>query len=94
MKYILNLGAILLFGCVHTPKCGNPEGARVVFDGTTTCSVRIRQVEVGSHLKIPESLKNPELALMELTWIDPVFANGQVIMGHFKLMPKSQEIKK
>lgn len=95
MKNILNCGIILLFtGCAHTPKCGYPEGAKVISEGKTTCLVRIRQVEIGSDLKIPESLKKPELTLMELTWVEPVFTSGQVIMGHFKLVPKPLELKK
>lgn len=74
--------------CAHAPRCGNLEGAKVILEGKNTCTIRIRQVEIGSELKIPESLKKPELTLLKLAWIDPVFADGQIIMGHFKLIPK------
>lgn len=89
MKFIFYFLMILVYGgCAHSPRCGNPEGAKIILEGKTSCLVRIRQVEIGSNLKVPESLKNPELAAMELSWVDPVFANGQITMGHFKLTPK------
>ncbi len=89
MKLILYFSMMVIYvGCAHSPKCGNLEGAKIILDGKTSCLVRIRQVEIGSNLKIPESLKNPELAVMELTWVDPVFIDGQITMGHFKLKPK------
>lgn len=89
MKGILALQMMLIYvGCAHSPKCGNPEGAKIIFEKRTSCLVRIRQFEIGRNLKIPESLKNSEITIMELTWVDPVFANGQITMGHFKLIPK------
>ena len=89
MKFILYFSMMFIYvGCAHSPKCGNPEGAKIILEGKNSCLVRIRQVEIGSNLKIPDSLKSPELAAMELTWVDPVFANGQITMGHFKLAPK------
>ena len=78
-----------MVSCAHTQKCGNPKGARFVLEGKTTCSLRIRQVEIGSELKIPESLKKPEISVLELTWIDPSLSNGQIELGHFKLIPKA-----
>ncbi len=89
-KYILLIPIIsLIISCAHTPKCGNPKGARLVLEGKATCAVRIRQVEIGSELKIPESLKKPEISFLELTWIDPSLNNGQIELGHFKLIPKA-----
>jgi len=91
-KYILLISFLfLIINCAHTPKCGNPEGARTVFEGKSTCTVRIRQVDIGSELKIPESLKKPELSFLELIWIDPSLNNGQIELGHFKLIPRARK---
>lgn len=85
---------LFLVSCTHAPKCGNPDGAKLVFENKTSCMVRIRQVEIGTDLRIPQSLKNPELSLLELTWIDPVFSNGIIELGHFRLLPQVAKNKK
>lgn len=94
MKFISLVYLFLMINCAHVPKCGYPEGSKVVLEGKTNCLVRIRQVEIGSDLKIPDSLKNPDLVLLELTWVDPIFANGQIELGHFKLIPKNIKTSK
>lgn len=85
---ILFLSLSFLSACAHSPRCGNPEGTKIILEGNRTCSVRIRQVLIGNELKIPESLKNPELANLELHWVDPMMKEGQIITGHFILIPK------
>jgi hypothetical protein len=65
-----------------------------VYVKKTSCEIRIRQVTVGSDLKIPESLKRPDLAGMELQWVEPGVVNGHVVLGHFVLAPQSQTARK
>lgn len=82
--------ALVFAGCTTGPKCGDPVEARAVYIQTKSCEIRIRQVTVGSELKIPESLKRPDLAGMELQWVDPGVIGGQVVLGHFILAPRTQ----
>ena len=79
-----------LAGCTHIPKCGNPDGARVVLTGQDSCQVRIRQVTIGSDLKIPDSLKGAALSEFSLDWIEPTLQDGRIELGHFVLVPPSQ----
>lgn len=76
--------------CATGPRCGDPIEARAVHIKKNSCEIRIRQVTIGSDLKIPESLKRPDLAGMELQWVEPEVSGGQVILGHFVLVPQSQ----
>lgn len=80
----------LLAGCVSTPKCGNPEGARTIVTGKESCQVRIRQVTIGSDLKIPASLKGAALSEFTLDWVEPGLQDGRIELGHFVLRPVSQ----
>ncbi len=84
------LPAVLLAGCVSAPKCGNPEGARTILTGKESCLVRIRQVTVGSDLKIPASLKGAVLSEFALDWVEPGLQDGRIELGHFVLLPVSQ----
>jgi hypothetical protein len=77
----------ILAGCAHKPICGNPPGSMTVFENDKSCTVRIRQVTIGSDLKIPESLKNPGLVSMTLEWIEPGLTDGRISLGHFELVP-------
>ena len=90
MKFIFCAFIIVLSGCSHLPKCGNPEGSGVVLAGKDTCKVRIRQVTVGSDLKIPESLKNSNLSQFTLEWVEPDLKDGRIELGHFVLVQSSQ----
>jgi hypothetical protein len=90
-KVIILLQTAFLFSCAHRPKCGNPEGAKVVLIGTSSCQVRIRQVTVGSELKIPSSLKGNGLAQFQMEWIEAGLSNGQIELGHFILIPISEQ---
>ena len=90
MKKIFSLVTMTLAGCATGPKCGDLAQARTVYVQAKSCEIRIRQVTIGSELKIPESLKRPDLAGMELQWVEPGVIGGQVILGHFILAPRSQ----
>lgn len=86
-KFILYITFSLLASCASKPKCGNPEGARTVLVGTTSCQVRIRQVNIGSDFKIPDSLKDKLSSNFVLDWREAGLINGQVELGHFVLVP-------
>lgn len=82
----------LLAACASRPKCGNPEGARTILVGTASCQVRIRQVTIGSDLKIPESLKGQLTSNFTLEWQESSLVNGRVELGHFVLVPMSNQM--
>lgn len=88
IKAIITL-ALTMSACTHIPKCGNPEGAKIVFSGKETCHVRIRQVTVGSELPIPGSLRDAGLSQMTLEWVEPTLSNGKIELGHFVLQPSN-----
>lgn len=89
MKNSILLSSLFVVGCAHGPKCGNPEGARVILAGEKTCEVRIRQVTLGSELKIPQSLKGTALVDFVLEWVEPSLESGRIELGHFVLLPSS-----
>lgn len=91
MKTVVTfLCCLILSSCAHGPKCGNLEGAKVILAGEKTCQVRIRQVTVGTELKIPASLKGPGLADFSLEWVESDLRAGQIELGHFVLIPTSE----
>lgn len=87
MKSITALLLLLMISCAHDPKCGNPEGAKVILAGDGSCQIRIRQVTVGSDLKIPASFKGAGLAAFSLEWVEPGLESGKIELGHFVLVP-------
>lgn len=89
MKLTILILALAVTGCSHMPKCGNPDGAKVILSGKETCAVRIRQVTVGSDLKIPQSLKDSRLSQFTLEWVEPGMTDGRIELGHFVLLPMS-----
>jgi len=91
MRRLILFLVVMISGCAHTPKCGNPTGARVILFGTESCQVRIRQVTVGSELKIPQSLKDASLSEFTLDWVEPQLENGKIELGHFVLIPVTKE---
>jgi len=86
-KLILCISLSLLVSCASKPKCGNPEGARTVLVGKTSCQVRIRQVNIGSDFKIPDSLKDKLSSNFVLDWREAGLVDGQIELGHFVLVP-------
>jgi len=80
---------LILAGCAHSPKCGNPDGAKIILAGEKTCQVRIRQVTLGTELKIPQSLKGAALADFTLEWIEPTLESGRIELGHYVLIPSA-----
>ncbi|MGE3386013.1 MAG: hypothetical protein AB7K41_04730 [Bdellovibrionales bacterium] len=90
MKWFILLFTTMLSACAHSPKCGNPQGARIILSGTNSCQVRIRQVTIGSELKIPQSLKGTTLSEFTLDWVEPNLENGSIELGHFVLIPATK----
>ena len=89
MKYVLLLFALAISSCVTKPVCLNSnEGFRSVLDPEKNCSVRIRQVIVGSDLDLPKSLsfKSSE-AQWTYRWVESDFKDGALELGHFVLVP-------
>lgn len=91
IRSVIFLFLLTLTGCTHSPKCGNPEGAKVILAGNMTCQIRIRQVTIGSELKIPQSLKGAALVDFTLEWIEPILESGRIELGHFILIPSSMK---
>ncbi len=89
-KFFFAISVLFIASCAHKPKCGNPEGAKLIMVDDRSCQVRIRQVTVGTDLKIPDSLKGPGLANFSLEWIEPELKSGQIALGHFVLVPMSK----
>ena len=77
---------LLLASCAHNPKCGNPPEAKVILYSDQSCRVRIRQVTLGSELKIPESLRTSGFAGFKLDWADASLEGGSISLGHFILV--------
>lgn len=84
MKNIFLFTSLFLVACASNPKC---DGPLAVYE-EKSCVPRIRQVAVGSDLLIPESLK-ADWQSHELVWIEPIFKDGQIVLGHFALVPRS-----
>lgn len=93
IRLLIIIFQVVISGCAHTPKCGNPDGAKIIYEGKQTCTVRIRSIIVGSELKIPESIKNPEIVTLGMEWVDPVMKDGQIIMGHFVMTPGNKKLE-
>ncbi len=89
-KQMILLSTVFLGACTHTPKCGNPEGTRIILMGEKTCQVRIRQVTLGTELKIPQSLKGAALADFSMEWVEPTLDSGRIELGHFVLIPSTR----
>ena len=87
MRFIILSLSIYIVGCTSLPKCGNPDGAKVVFAGKSTCDVRIRQVSVGSEIKIPKDSHSLKANEYNVVWRESAFSNGEIDMGHFVLLP-------
>ena len=84
MKRIYIIAALLFAACAHDPKCGG--GAPAIYQEAGNCVARIRQVVIGSDLKVPNSLKG-NFAGLKLEWVESTLQDGQIVLGHFVLMP-------
>lgn len=89
MKYLFLGFLLVLVGCAHKSPCGNLPEAKAVFY-PNSCKVRIKQVVIGTDLKIPQSIKN-DLSLFEMNWKDPESKNGKIETGQFIIL--TDEVK-
>lgn len=94
MKFTFSVLALFLAGCATGPRCGDLVEARAVYTQKNSCEIRIRHVTIGAELNIPKVLKRPDIAGMELQWVEPGLVGGQIVLGHFVLAPHSQTERK
>jgi len=78
-------------GCATKTICANgSESFRPVLDPLNSCKVRIRQVVIGSDVKIPASVALDGGAVQwGYEWSESEFKNGQVDLGHVILKPEA-----
>ncbi len=89
MKIILILFLMSVTGCVTKPICINSDdGFKSVLDPSNNCKVRIRQVVLGADIDLPKSIafKTSDVQ-WSYRWIESLFQNGIVELGHFVLVP-------
>ncbi len=84
MKSIIIAAALLAVGCAHNPNCGG--GAPAIYQEAGNCIPRIRQVVIGSDLRVPDSLKS-NFATLKLDWVESTLQDGRIVLGHFILVP-------
>lgn len=84
------LGTLILMGCATKTVCANgPEPFRPVLDPSHSCRVRIRQVIVGSEIKVPGSIALGKSGVnWSYDWIESEFKDGQIVLGHLVLKPE------
>ena len=89
---VLALAGIAVSGCATKTICANgSESFRPVLDPTNSCKVRIRQVVVGSDIKIPSSVAIDGGAInWSYSWTETEFKDGQITLGHIVLKPDSR----
>jgi hypothetical protein len=90
---LILISLLMCASCAHTPRCGNPDGAKVILYSDESCIVRIRQVTIGTEMKIPGSLKDTNFANFRLEWIEPKMDSGKIELGHFVLVQNSEGAK-
>lgn len=89
MKYIILILLVGLSGCATKKVCVNSnEGFRAVLDPERGCAVRIQQIIVGSDLDIPRSLSfRASKTRWGYRWEESKFTDGNLVLGHFVLVP-------
>ncbi|HWU43964.1 MAG TPA: hypothetical protein VN132_11020 [Bdellovibrio sp.] len=91
-KLILSL-CFALTGCATKTVCVNGnESFRPVLDPEKSCSVRIREVVIGSEMDIPKSISFKDSnAAWSYRWIESSYKDGAFEMGHFVLVPLNRD---
>lgn len=82
---------MIMCSCAGKTICANgSESFRPVLDPANSCKVRIRQVIVGTDVKLPASIAldggNVNWAY---DWSGSEFKNGQIDLGHVVLKPEA-----
>lgn len=89
MNRLCIISLFLFSACSTSPKCGVAKDSITVFENEKSCSVRIRQVTIGSEMSLPKSVKPADLIFWNLGWSDSALKNGRIEVGHFVLSPPS-----
>ena len=92
MKYTLTIIILILNGCVAKPVCMNSNKIfQSVFDVERGCSMRIKEVVIGSDIGLPKSLSfNETTTVWEYRWVQSSFKDGILELGHFVLVPMNK----
>jgi len=93
MRAGLILICLSVFGCATKTVCpSGGEPFRPVFDSANSCKVRIRQVVIGSDIKMPKSISfNGGTLNWNYEWKESEFKRGQIELGHLVLRPVTSE---
>jgi hypothetical protein len=87
-----------LLGCATKTICANgTESYRPVLDPGNSCKIRVRQVMVGTDVKLPTTLAIDGDAInWTYDWVGSEFKNGQIELGHviLKSEPAAPELEK
>ncbi len=101
MKHLFSAlvaSCILAPGCATKTICANgSESFRSVLDPNASCKVRIRQVVVGTDIRVPSSIAFDSAAVnWSYEWAESEFKAGQIMLGHIVLRaaPASSEMEK
>ncbi|QDK44692.1 hypothetical protein DOM22_05705 [Bdellovibrio sp. ZAP7] len=89
MRLLILFFVLATMGCVSKPTCANSkDGFGAVYDSARGCSIRVRQVVIGSELELPKSLdfKSSDMK-WSYQWVETNFHNGVLELGHFALVP-------
>lgn len=79
--------ALLISGCAHGNRCGDPKNVGTVYVNDRSCEPRIRQVVIGSEVNVPASVKEQGLSNWKLAWKESTLEDGRIEAGHFQLLP-------
>ncbi len=92
MRFLLliTVPLIFTFGCATKTICANgTESFRPILDPVNSCKVRIRQVVVGTDIKLPPSLAfDSGRVNWAYDWTPSELKNGQVDLSHIILRPE------
>jgi len=88
--YIVCMSIVVLTGCASKTICANgSESFRAVLDPANSCKVRIRQVVVGTDIKLPASVAMDSGNInWSYGWSDSEFKDGQIVLGHVVMKPE------
>ena len=80
--------------CATKTVCANgSEPFRPVLDPAASCTVRIRQVIVGSEIKIPASISlDGDSVNWSYGWVESEYKDGQIVLGHLTMKPEPQSL--
>ena len=91
-KFVLSF-CLCFAGCATKTACLNSnESFRPVLDPMKSCSIRIREVVVGSEMDLPKSISFKDSDMTwTYRWIESAYKDGAFETGHFVLVPFDKE---